>query len=135
MGVTGISLQLSGRLGRGLDPLLCKLAGYKRAVSKAGGRDGARPLQEWREHLSVALAKYIAATALSATGHKEFCAVLLNAESKTETETEKKKQKQKKRNREKTKKRKTVKQVTYKREARENKRINKEHKEETKEKE
>ena len=75
VGATGISLQLSGRLGPGLDPLLCKLAGYKRAVSKAGGRDGARPLQEWREHLSKALARYIAATALSATGHKAFCAV------------------------------------------------------------
>ena len=40
VGVTGVSLQLSGRLGPGLDA-------HKRAVSKAGGRDGGRPLQEW----------------------------------------------------------------------------------------
>ena len=40
MGVTGISLQLNGRSGSGLDMLLRKLAGYKRAISKAAGRDG-----------------------------------------------------------------------------------------------
>ena len=68
VGVTGISLQLNERFGPELDTLL--LAGYQRAVSKAAGRDGGRPLQELRKLLSVALAKHTAATILSALGHK-----------------------------------------------------------------
>ena len=51
-----------------LDALLLKLAWYKRAISKAAGRDGGRPLQEWQQ--SIALARYTAETVLSATGHK-----------------------------------------------------------------
>ena len=70
VGVTGIAMQLSGRFGPGLDALLQKLAGYKRAITKAAGRDGGRPLQEWRKLLSLALARCTAATVLSATGHK-----------------------------------------------------------------
>ena len=66
----GISMQLSGRFGPGLDTLLRRLAGYKRAISKALGRDCGRPLQDWRKLLSLALARYIAATILSATGQK-----------------------------------------------------------------
>ena len=84
--------------------LLRKLVGHKRAISKAAGRDGERPLQEWRKLLSIALARYTAATVLSATGHKAlrgtYCApavlpscvpfgtelLFLNTESKTETE-------------------------------------------------
>ena len=54
----------------GLDALLQRLAGYKRAITKAAGRDGGRPLQEWRKLLSFALARCTAATILSATGHK-----------------------------------------------------------------
>ena len=64
VGVTGIAMQLSGRFGPGLDALLQRLAGYKRAITKALGRDGGRPLQEWRKLLSLALAR------CSATGHK-----------------------------------------------------------------
>ena len=63
-------MQLSGRLGPGLDTLLRKLAGYKRAITKAAGKDSGRPLQEWRKLLSVALAGYTAATILSAAGHQ-----------------------------------------------------------------
>ena len=70
VGVTGISLQLSGRFGPRLDALLRKLAGYKRAVSKAAGKDGGRPLQEWQKLLSMALARCTATTVLSATAHK-----------------------------------------------------------------
>ena len=70
VGVTGIAMKLSGRFGPGLDALLRRLAGYKRAITKAAGRDGGRPLQEWRKLLSVALARDTAATILSATGHK-----------------------------------------------------------------
>ena len=68
--VTGISLQLNGRFGPGLDMLLRKLAVYKRAFSKAAGRDGGRPLQEWQKLLNIALARYAAATFLFSTGHK-----------------------------------------------------------------
>ena len=62
VGVTGIATLLSGRFGQGLDALLRRLAGHKRAITKAAGRDGGRPLQEWRELLSVALARHTAAT-------------------------------------------------------------------------
>ena len=64
------SMQLSGRFGPGLDAFLRRLAVYKRAITKAAGRDGGRSLQEWRKVLSLALARYTAATILSATGHK-----------------------------------------------------------------
>ena len=70
VGVTGKAMQLSRRFGLGLDALLRRPAGYKRAVTKAAGRDGGRSLQERRKLLSIALAKYTAATILSATGHK-----------------------------------------------------------------
>ena len=60
VGVTVISLQLSGRFGAGLDMLLRKLTVYKRAITKAAGTNGGRPLQEWQTLLSTALA----------TGHK-----------------------------------------------------------------
>ena len=40
LGVRGIAVQLSGRSGPGLDALLRRPAGYKRAISKAAGRDG-----------------------------------------------------------------------------------------------
>ena len=66
----GISMQLSGRFGPGVDTLLRRLAGNKRAISKALGRDCGQPRQDWRKLLSLALARYIAATILSATGHK-----------------------------------------------------------------
>ena len=68
--VTGIAMQLSGRFTPGLDALLRKLAGYKRAITKAEGKDSGRPLQEWRKLLSIALARYTAATILSAAGHQ-----------------------------------------------------------------
>ena len=68
-GVTGKAMQLSGRFGPGLGALLRRFAGYKRAVTKAAGSDGGRSLQELRKLLSVALARYTAATILSATGH------------------------------------------------------------------
>ena len=42
VGDTGIAMQLSGRFGPGLDALLRRLAGYKRAITKAAGRDGGR---------------------------------------------------------------------------------------------
>ena len=70
IGVMGIAMQLSGRFGPGLDTLLRKLAGYKRAITKAAGKDSGRLLQEWRKLLSVALARYTAATMLSAAGHQ-----------------------------------------------------------------
>ena len=70
IGVTGIAVQLSGRCGPGLDTLLRKLAGYKRAITKAAGKDSGGPLQERRRLLSVALARYTAATILSAAGHQ-----------------------------------------------------------------
>ena len=66
----GIAVQLSGRFGPRLDTLLRQLAGYKRAITKAAGKDSGRPLQEWRKLLSVALARYTAATLLSAAGHQ-----------------------------------------------------------------
>ena len=105
IGVTGISMQLTGRFGPGFDTLFRRLAGYKRAISKALGRECGRPLQDWRKLLSLALARYIAATILSATGHKAlrgmWCALalsfsnpfgteplLVNTASKTETETD-----------------------------------------------
>ena len=58
VGVTCIAMQLSGRFGPGLDAFLWRLAGYKRAITKAAGRDGGRSLQEWRKLLCVALARY-----------------------------------------------------------------------------
>ena len=70
IGVMGIAMQLSGRFGPRLDALLRKLAGFQRAIGKALGRDCGRPLQDWRLLLSLALARYIAATILSATGHE-----------------------------------------------------------------
>ena len=70
VGVTGIAVQLSGRFGPGLDALLRKLAGYKRASTKAAGKDSGRPRQGWRKLLSVALARYTAATILSAAEHQ-----------------------------------------------------------------
>ena len=70
IGVMGIAMQLSGRFGPGLDTFLRKLAGFRRAIGKAVGRDCGRPPQEWRSLLSLALARYIAATILSAIGHK-----------------------------------------------------------------
>ena len=70
VGVTGIAMQLSGRFGPGLDALLRRLAENKRAITKAAGRDGGRSLQEWRKLLSLALARYTAATILSATAHE-----------------------------------------------------------------
>ena len=42
VGVTGMAMQLSGRFGPGLDALLRRLAEYKRAITKAAGRDGGR---------------------------------------------------------------------------------------------
>ena len=57
VGVTGTAMQLSGRFGPGLDALFRRLAGYKRAITKAAGRDGGWFLQEWRK-------------LLWATGHK-----------------------------------------------------------------
>ena len=69
VGVTGIAVQLSGRFGPGLGTLSCKLAGYKRASTKAAGKHSGRPLQERRKLLSVALARYTDATFLSAAGH------------------------------------------------------------------
>ena len=63
-------MKLSGRFGPGPDALLRKLGGYKRAITKAAGKDSGRPLQEWRKLLSVALARYTAATILSAAGHQ-----------------------------------------------------------------
>ena len=48
------------------------LRGCKRAINKAAGRDGGRPLQEWRKLLSIELARYTAATVLSATGRKSL---------------------------------------------------------------
>ena len=68
IGVTGIAMHVSGRFGPDFDTLLRKLAGYKRAMGKALGRDCGR-LQEWRKLLSIALARCTAATILSATGH------------------------------------------------------------------
>ena len=47
-----------------------RVAGYKRAITKAAGRDGGRSLQEWRKLLSLARVRYTAATILSSTGHK-----------------------------------------------------------------
>ena len=37
VGVKGMAIQLNGRFGPGLDALLRRLAGYKRAVTKAAG--------------------------------------------------------------------------------------------------
>ena len=68
--VTGIAMQLSGRFVPGMDAFLRRLAGYKRAITKAAGRDGGRSLQEWRKLLSVALARHTATTILSATSHE-----------------------------------------------------------------
>ena len=58
VGVTGISLQLNGRFGRGLDMLLRKLAWYQRPIGKAACRDGGRPLQEWLSLLKPWLRTY-----------------------------------------------------------------------------
>ena len=60
------------RQRQGLDMLLRKLAWRKRAINKAASRDGGRPLQEWPLLLSITLARYTAATVLSATGHKTW---------------------------------------------------------------
>ena len=56
VGVTDVSVQVSGRLGPGLYALL-RVAGYWRAISKAAGGDGGRPLQEWRKLPTSALAR------------------------------------------------------------------------------
>ena len=55
-------------IGQGLD--IRKLAWYKRAINKAAGRNGGRPLQEWQQLLSIVLARNTAATVLPTTGHK-----------------------------------------------------------------
>ena len=70
VGVMGIAVQLSGRFGPRLDTLRRQLAGYERAITKATGKDSGRPLREWRLLLSVALARYTAATILSAAGQQ-----------------------------------------------------------------
>ena len=78
----------------------------RRAINKAAGRNGGRPLQEWRKLLRIALARYTVATVLSARGHKALRGrdvvrsslvfsiapfgtepLLVNTKSKTETET------------------------------------------------
>ena len=67
VGVTGLALELSGRFGPGLDSLLRRLAGYRRALQSAAGREAGRPLQTWRLAFSLALARYAASAILSAT--------------------------------------------------------------------
>ena len=67
VGVTGLALELSGRFGPGLDGLLRRLAGYRRALQSAAGREAERPLQSWRLAFSLALARYTASAILSAT--------------------------------------------------------------------
>ena len=67
VGVTGLALELSGRFGPGLDGLLRRLAGYRRALQSAAGREAGRPLQSWRLAFSLALARYTASAILSAT--------------------------------------------------------------------
>ena len=62
VGVTGLGLELSGRFGPQLDDLLRRLAGYKRAIQTAAGRDAGRPLQAWRLAFSLALARFTAAS-------------------------------------------------------------------------
>ena len=53
-GVTGLSLQLGGRCGPILDTLLRMLAGYRRAISKAAGKDGGRSLHKWKTFECIA---------------------------------------------------------------------------------
>ena len=48
IGVMGIAVQLSGRFGPRLDTLFRKLAGYKRAITKAAGKNSGRPLRALR---------------------------------------------------------------------------------------
>ena len=67
VGVTGISLELSGRFGPNLDDLLRRLSGYRRALQAAAGRDAGRPLQSWRLAYSLALARYTASAIVSAS--------------------------------------------------------------------
>ena len=67
VGVTGLGLELSGRFGPQLDDLLRRLAGYKRAIQTAAGRDAGRPLQAWRLAFSLALARFTAASIRAAT--------------------------------------------------------------------
>ena len=67
VGVTGLSLELSGRFGPNLDALLRRLSGYRRALQVAAGRDPGRPLQSWRLAFSLALARFTAASVFSAT--------------------------------------------------------------------
>ena len=52
--VTGLSLQLGGRCGPILDTLLRMLAGYRRAISKAAGKDGGRSLHKWKTFECIA---------------------------------------------------------------------------------
>ena len=66
-GVTGVALELSGRHGPNLDALLRRLAGYRRAITCAAGRDDGRPLHNWRLAISIALARFTASAIISAT--------------------------------------------------------------------
>ena len=65
-GVTGLSMELSGRFGPNLDTLLRKLAGFARAGASTTGSDNTRHLQQWRMALSVALARFTHAAICSA---------------------------------------------------------------------
>ena len=67
VGVTGLSLELSGRFGPNLDDLLRRLSGYRRARQTAAGRDAGRPLYSWRLAFSLALARFTASAILSAS--------------------------------------------------------------------
>ena len=72
VGVAGVAvqIQLTGRFGPNLEALLRRLASCNMATRSAAGNDVGGPLQEWRKMLSVALARFTAATILSATGNK-----------------------------------------------------------------
>ena len=66
VGVTGLALALTGRLGTQFDRLLRHLAGLARAERAALGQESSRHLRQWHTQISITLARFVAAAISSA---------------------------------------------------------------------
>ena len=66
VGVTGLALALTGRLGTQFDGLLRHLAGLARAGRAALGQESTRHLRHWHTQISIALARFNAAAVSAA---------------------------------------------------------------------
>ena len=66
VGVTGLALETTGRLGPNFAALLVQLAGFARAARAAAGQETTRELRHWHTQVSMCLARFTAGTLLSA---------------------------------------------------------------------